>query len=55
MKCLECKFYVKNDCVHGYGTCGPQDKDFIFDHECNLNEEEYDQINNMVQEAIKVY
>ena len=50
MKCLDCKFYDKNDYVHGYGTCEPQDEDFKCDHDCNLSEKEYKEIENMINE-----
>ena len=38
--CLNCSLYDKNDPIHAYGTCEPQDKDFHCTHECNLSDNE---------------
>lgn len=40
MNCINCRFYDKNDVVHSYGTCEPQDTDFHCTHECNLSNDE---------------
>lgn len=40
MKCLYCSFYDRNDSIHAWGTCEPQDRDFPCTHECNLNADE---------------
>ena len=47
MNCINCRFYDKNDMVHSYGTCEPQDKDFHATHECNLSEEELREIEKL--------
>lgn len=50
MKCLACPLYDKNDPVHAYGTCEPQDEDFHCTHDCNLSDEERDGIIKFVNE-----
>ena len=42
MKCLSCILYDKNDPLHCYGTCEPQDMDYHATHECNLPDREKD-------------
>lgn len=38
--CLYCRFFDKNDMVHAWGTCEPQDRDYSCTHICNLTEKE---------------
>ena len=47
MNCLYCNFYDKNDPVHAWGTCEPQDEDFHCTHDCNLTEKEVRELENL--------
>ena len=49
MKCLNCHYYDKNDVIHAYGTCEPQDKDFHCTHECNLTDAKVKELESLTR------
>lgn len=49
MNCLYCRFYNKNDSIHAWGTCEPQDRDFHCTHECNLSEAQIAELEHLTE------
>jgi len=47
MNCLNCSYYDKNDAVHAWGTCEPQDEDFPATHECNMTDGEIRELESL--------